>query len=171
MYVFLILALGQVGQLPPPPAPSLPPAQVQSQSPDASTASVEELKVWLLTRMIVELSFNEEKISEFEKRLDKMSERQVRMLIEFYKERVAKREQAEAARQQYMQAQVLNQAQLDLTQAQAYRDHLAREYQQRILQGQMETNLVRQNILNQQRMGYGNYGYNRNGYYPGGGFY
>ena len=116
------------------------------------------MKVWLLTQLIVELSFNEEKIKEVEVRLDKMNDRQVRMLIELYKERVAKRDQAEAARQWYMQQQVLNQAQLDLMRAQGYKEFLQREHQQRIVQGEMESNLVRQNIQNNNRMQNGSFG-------------
>jgi hypothetical protein len=123
-------------------------------------SETEDLKVWLLTRLIVEVNFDENKIAEIEKRLDKMSDRQVRILVEYYKEQVAKRDQAEAARQKYMQQNLLNQAQLDLQQAQAYRDHLKREHQQRVLQGERETNLVRQNILNQMYGNrYGRYGY------------
>ena len=136
-------------------------------------ASIKELKTWLLTRLIVELSFNPTKIAEVEKILNTLNEQELRILIQVYKERVIKRDQAEAARQQYMQQMVLNQATLDLMTAQGYRDHLQREYHVGLLQKQMETNLVRQNIMNQNRMmygmyggygGFGNYGMNGNMY-------
>ncbi len=111
------------------------------------------MKVWLLTKLIVEVNFDEKKIEQIETRLDKMSERQLRILIETYKERVEKRDKAEAARQSYMQQQILNQAKLDLMQSQIYKDHLAREFDQRIAQSKMESNLVRQNIQNNNRFG------------------
>lgn len=111
------------------------------------------MKVWLLTKLIVEVNFDEKKIEQIEARLDKMSDRQLRILIETYKERVEKRDQAEAARQNYMQQQISNQAKLDLMQAQSYRDHLAREFDQRIAQSKMESNLVRQNIQNNNQFG------------------
>ena len=107
---------------------------------------------------MVEFSFDEEKIKSAEVRLDKMTDRQVRMLIEVYKDRVAKRDQFAAQQQWYMQQQVMNQAQLDLMQANGYKEHLQREHQQRILQGERETNLVRQSLIFQNRMG--GYGYN-----------
>jgi len=126
------------------------------------------LKSWLLSRLIVELSFDEAKIADVEKRLDKMDDRQVRILIDVYKDRVAKRDAAEAARKQYMEQTVLNQAKLDLQRAQGYKEYLQREYQRQILQGQMEQNLVRQNIANQQRFYQGGY-FNR-GNIPYGGY-
>lgn len=131
-----------------------------TESFQKSSETTEDLKAWLLTQLIVELSFDEQKIKQVEVRLDKMNDRQVRMLIALYKDRVAKRDQAEAARQQFMRQQILNQATLDLARAQAYKEYLQREYQQRILQGEMEQNLVRQNIQNSNR----SYGNNYQGY-------
>ena len=110
------------------------------------------------------MSFNEEKIKEVEVRLDKMSDRQVRMLIEIYKDRVAKRDAFAAQQQWYMQQSVMNQAQLDLMRANGYKEYLQREHQQRILQGERETNLVRQNIMNNNRA------MNGNGFGYGGGY-
>lgn len=146
--------------------------QVEASSPNstsespAATATSEELKAWLLSRLIIELSFDEAKIADTERRLDNMNERQLRVLIELYKDRVAKRDAAEAARRRYMEQMVLNQAQLDLQRAQGYKEYLQREYQRQILQGQMEQNLVRQHILNQQQFSNGwNNGWNNGGYY------
>lgn len=167
----LVLATLLMGQVEGPEIPPAPAPEIVDSSPNSSTASTEELKAWLLSRLIIELSFNEEKLVQVEKRLDNMSERQLRILIDLYKDRVAKRDQAEAARQQYMQQQVLNQAKLDLMRAQGYKEFLEREYQRKILQGEMETNLVRQNIQNNNRFMqpfggvgnpyYGNFGVNR----------
>lgn len=124
------------------------------QTPSTNSLQTsEDMKVWLLTKLIVEVNFDEKKIEQIEARLDKMSDRQLRILIETYKERVEKRDQAEAARQNYMQQQISNQAKLDLMQAQSYRDHLAREFDQRIAQSKMESNLVRQNIQNNNQFG------------------
>jgi len=128
--------------------------------PPVATATTEELKVWLLSRLIIELSFDEAKIADTERRLDKMSDRQLRILIELYRDRVAKRDTAEADRRRYMEQQVLNQAKLDLQRAQSYKEHLQREYQRQILQGQMEQNLIQQNIVNQQRFWNGGWGWN-----------
>lgn len=154
----LVLSLALLGQVEANPA----------NSPGA-TATTEELKVWLLSRLIVELNFDETKLADTEKRLDKMTDRQLRVLIEVYKDRVAKREAAEVAKRKYMEQMALNQATLNLQKAQAYKEYLQREYQRRILQGQMEQNLVRQNIVNQQRFWNGGYGYRwNNGWNSGG---
>ena len=158
-------SVNQITPLPPAPAPAERTVEIESPPPPLpastlesspnSSSTTEDLKVWLLTRLMVELSFNEEKIKEVEVRLDKMSDRQVRMLIEVYKDRVAKRDQYAAYQQWYMSQQVMNQAQLDLMRANGYKEHLQREHQQRILQGERETNLVRQNIMNNNRNGFG----------------
>ena len=164
----------QITPIPPAPAPAERSVQIDSPPPPLpastlesspnSSATTEDLKVWLLTRLIVEMSFNEEKIKEVEVRLDKMSDRQVRMLIEIYKDRVAKRDAFAAQQQWYMQQSVMNQAQLDLMRANGYKEYLQREHQQRILQGERETNLVRQNIMNNNRA------MNGNGFGYGGGY-
>ena len=112
-----------------------------------------------MASLIIELSFDETKIAEVETRLNKCSDQQIRILVELYKDRLAKRDQAEAARQTYMQQQVLNQAKLDLQSAEAYKGFLQREHKQTAIQREMETNLVRQNILNQNRFMYGGFGY------------
>ena len=160
----LVLTLSLLGQVPPAPAPEI------SSSPNSSTT--EELKAWLLGRLIIELKFDEAKIAEVETRLDKMRERQLRVLIEVYKDRVAKRDQQAAAQRQYMEQMALNQAKLDLMRAQGYKEYLQREYQASINQKEMETNLVRQNILNNNNAMYGGwnggFGRNWNGWYGGG---
>lgn len=140
----------------------------QSYQNSSTDQSTEDLKTWLLSSLIIELNFDEAKIAEVEQRLDKCSDRQIRILVNLYKDRLAKRDQAEAARQQYMQQSILNQAQLDLQSATAYRNFLDREHKETALQRERETNLVRQNIQNQNRFmfggGYGNYGGYRNGF-------
>lgn len=126
--------------------------------------STEELKSWLLSRLIVELKFDEAKITQVGERLDRMSDREIRILINVYKDRIEKRDQAEYVRQQYMQQMLENQAKLDLQRAQAFKEHLKREYDRSILQGKMEQNLVRQNIQNNNRAVYGGFGGNSGGF-------
>jgi len=142
--LFCLLALSQVSSEPviTPPSPS------------------EEMKVWLITKFMVDVNFNEEKIKDFEKRLDSMSERHLRVLVEYYKEQIAKREQLRQSQINFHQQELLNQVILNKQQSQAYRDHLKREYDQKILQGQMEQNLVRQHLMNLNRNYYG-YGRSR----------
>lgn len=139
----------------------LPPAPISTVSTNYSS-EIEELKSWLLASLIIELNFDESKIAEVEQRLNNCTDMQIRVLVQLYKDRIAKRDQAEAVRKQYFEQSILNQAKLDLQQAQAYRNHLGRELQLSIVQKNMETNLVRQNILNQMRFnnggGYGYYG-------------
>lgn len=118
----------------------------------------------MLASLIIELNFDESKIAEVEQRLNNCTDMQVRVLVQLYKDRIAKRDQAEAVRQQYMEQSILNQAKLDLQQAKAYRNHLGREFKLSVVQKNMETNLVRQNILNQMRFNNGGGGY---GYYGG----
>lgn len=133
--LFCFVALSQVDQIPPP-------------------SVSEQIKISLITKYMVDVNFDEKKIKEFEKRLDSMSERQLRVLAEYYNEQLAKREQIQKAKINFYQQELLNQAILNKQQAEAYRDHLKREYDQKLLQGQMEQNLVRQHLMNLN----GNYG-------------
>lgn|GEM_PF-3814265 len=167
----LLISLALFGQantvLPPLPALDAAAAPIPGPAAGASE-SVTEMKTWLLTRLIVDLSFDPQKIAEVEKMIDTMSEQQMRVLVAVYKERSTKRDQSSKAQLDVSQQQLLNQAKLDLQQAEAYRDHLKREYDRQILQGHMTQNLVYQNILNQRMMyqPYGAYTYGGFGYSP-----
>ena len=139
--------LGQVGaEIPPAPA-----AELSSRS---SPKSAEEMRNWMLAQLIVDLAFDTKKVADVERMLASMNERQLQTLTDVYTERAAKRELAEKLPPEAAKQQALDQAKLNLQQAEAYRDFLKREYDRRILQGQMEQNLVRQNIANNQLLMY-----------------
>ena len=142
----------------------------------------------MLTQLMVELKFDPVKIQQLSDQLETVNEEQLSMLVQAYKDRVAKRDQFAQQQQKHAEQTMINQALLDKQEAEAFRNHLDREYQQRILQGNMEQNLFRQNLINQQnaqnnRMwgtggwgtygpggysgGYGGYGYGYNGFVPG----
>ena len=150
--IYLSLALiGQV-EIGVPPAPA-------AEIPAAPVDSAEELRNWLLARLVIDSSFDEKKSSEARRLLATMNERQLTTLVAAYKERMAKPATVTPAAAQSpttdpAQQQALDQAKLNLQQAEAYRDHLKREYDRRILQGQMTQNLVYQNIVNNQMMMY-----------------
>lgn len=146
----VILAICLFGQVPPPPEPisrgeALTP-------PPQSVRHSERLKTYLLTRLTVDLNFDAAKIAEVERKLDKMSKRQLQVLANVYYERATARKEWEQQSLKNQQQLVLNQAQLNLQRAQAYRDHLKREYDRALVQQQMEQNLLQQGIQWQQQM-------------------
>jgi len=164
--LFVCVALfgqGEVG-VPPAPAAELP----ASSAPD----SLVEMRTWLLTRLIVDMGFDVQKSAEVERMINTMNEPQMRSLIAAYKERTTKKDEATKAQLEVSQQQALDNAKLNLQQSEAYRDHLKREYDRRILQGYMTQNLVYQNILNNQALinrfnggfGYPAFGYGSNLY-------
>lgn len=177
MHAFLIslAILGQTDSVVPPSPGPTPPASAVSTPANSIRQSVapvetfEDLKTWLLTRLIVDLNFDAQKSAEVERLINTLSEQQLRVLIGVYKERTAQRDQASKSQREANQQMTLDQARLNLQQAEAYRDHLKREYDYRILQGFMTQNLVYQNIVNNQRMMYlngGPYTYGAFGYSP-----
>jgi hypothetical protein len=153
--------------VPDPSAPSPATSAVPSTAAPAET--FDEMKTWLLTRLIVDLNFDAQKAAEVEGLINTLNEQQLRVLIGVYKERSAKRDQVSKSQREANQQQTLDQAKLNLQQAEAYRDHLKREHDYRILQGVMTQNLVYQNIVNNQRLMYlngGPYTYGAFGYSP-----
>lgn len=169
----------------PSPAPavatSVPVANSASPSGPASS-SAEDMKKWLLARLIVDLSFDPQKSAEVERLLNTLDEQQLLVLVAVYQEKLAQKAQVGRTPSASNQ-QAIEQAKLNLQQAEAYRDHLKREYDRSILQGYMTQNLVQQNILNNQAMlylqspylngtfgygypGYGGFGYGGYGYGP-----
>lgn len=158
IFQVLLVMVVMVGQVQPPP-----------------TKGNKDLRVYILSRLIVDLGFDYVKLKEVEEKIEKMDEQQLRVLCQVYYERAKARETAEAAQLQAQQQLVMGQAQLNLEKAKAYRDHLAREYDRRIVQQKMEANLVRQHQLYlhqamssvSSRQSYGghyDYGYRRNDY-------
>lgn len=154
----LLLCVCLIGQVPQPPSPQPPEVRspgeqtILDQPPPQSRSLSEQLKTYLLTRLTIDLNFDQAKLREVTTQLDRMDERQLQILANTYYERAQARKRWEEERIKAQQALVLNQAQLNLERARAYRDHLAREYQRRLVQQQMEQNLVQQGIQWQQQM-------------------
>ncbi|MBS0206538.1 MAG: hypothetical protein JSS49_26920 [Planctomycetes bacterium] len=158
MYAFYLslVLMGQVEiGVPPAPAAEVPAA--------VATDSAESMRNWLLARLVIDSGFDEQKSSEARRLLDTMNTAQLTTLVTAYKERMAKPAPAAAPQLPVadksvstdpVQQQAMDQAKLNLQQAEAYRDYLKREYDRRILQGHMTQNLVYQNILNNQMMMY-----------------
>jgi hypothetical protein len=170
----VLISLAMFGQadvvLPPAPAP-VPATALDAKTgveTKAGSENVEELRTWLLSRLIIDLSFDPQKSADVERMLNRMNEAQVRALVAAYKERSAR--PVALPKGQVISAPNdpgFEQAKLDLQQAQAYRDHLKREYDRRVLQGQMTQNMLYQSIVNNQRMMYfsnGPFGFNPFGY-------
>jgi len=149
--LFSLAFLGQT-EVGVPPAPA---AEVVA-NPEGSSA--EEMRTWLLARLVIDSAFDEVKSNEARRLLATMNEQQLKALVAAYKERnVTKRTEvttASASSLDPQQQAALDQAKLNLQKAEAYRDHLKREYDRRILQGQMTQNLVYQNIVNNQMLMY-----------------
>lgn len=150
----LIISLAFFGQseVGVPPAPA---AEVAA-SPDAGNA--EEMRTWLLARLVIDSSFDEAKSNEARRLLATMNEQQLKALVAAYKERTVAKPAAvttaSASSLDPQQQAALDQAKLNQQKAEAYRDYLKREYDRRILQGQMTQNLVYQNIVNNQMLMY-----------------
>lgn len=154
LFVLAMFTQAEVG-LPPAPAPELPPAP--------AVQSVEEMRAWLLSRLIIDMSFDAQKSLEVKQLMETMNESQMKALIAAYKEQIQKNRAAASTPSRntvYSPAeqQLLDQAKLDRQQAETYRDHLKREYDRQLLQGQMTQNLVYQNIVNNQRAMFQDYG-------------
>ena len=141
----LVLALFGQNELP------LPPAPASEAAPTVETQTVPEMRAWLLAQLTIDQAFDATKSAEVAKLLEAMDELQMRSLIKVYKERTANRGRLASTAQEPQQKQVLDQAKLDLQQAEAYRDHLKREYDRQVLNGFANQNLVYQNIVNNQR--------------------
>lgn len=149
--LFSLALLGQ-SEIGVPPAP----AAEMAANPDASSA--EEMRTWLLARLVIDSSFDEAKSAEAKRLLATMNEQQLKALVAAYKERTPAKPAAvttaSASSLDPQQRAALDEAKLNLSKAEAYRDHLKREYDRRILQGQMTQNLVYQNIVNNQMLMY-----------------
>ena len=109
----LLVSLALFGQagIPNPPTPA---AVVPSPS---ATESVDDLRAWLLARLIVDMSFDVQKSGEVERMLNRMDERQMRALVAAYKEKSERKAQSSAVQKETSQQQSLDQAKLDLQQA------------------------------------------------------
>ena len=153
----------------------VPPAPAAEAAVSPALNNAEEMRSWLLARLVIDSSFDATKSAEAQRLLANMNVQQLNALVAAYKELNAKPRSAPQPSLDTTQSQQsLDQAKLNLQQVEAYRDHLKREYDRSILQGQMTQNLVYQNIVNQQMMMYRNSGpflFGGNGGYGGyGGF-
>ena len=145
----------------------VPPAPAAEAVAQPVHQSVDEMRSWLLARLVIDSSFDEKKSAEARRLLDTMNEDQLKALVAAYQERTTR--PTRTTTPTTAQQQELDQAKLQLQQAESYRDHLKREYDRRILQGQMTQNLIQQNILNNQMLLYRNnglYGYTSFGVTP-----
>lgn len=138
----------------------VPPAPAADLAATPATDNAEEMRTWLLARLVIDSSFDEKKSLEAQRLLATMNVPQLNALVSAYKEKMGKAVVAPSAQTTTdpQQRAAFDQAKLNLQQAEAYRDHLKREYDRRILQGQMTQNLVQQNILNNQMLMYRSYG-------------
>ena len=139
----------------------VPPAPAADTSAASATNSAEEMRTWLLARLVIDSAFDERKSAEAQRLLATMNTQQLSALVAAYQERTTKSVKpavSTTSPTDPSQQAAVDQAKLNLQQAQAYRDHLKREYDRRLLQGQMTQNLVYQNILNNQMLMYRSYG-------------
>lgn len=141
---------------PPPPAPIANNGAVVHAIPGAQ--STQDLRDWLLARLVVDLGFDVQKSNEVKELLTTMDDKQVRFLVDYYKERAAQRAQPIKQASATAEQQAAEQAALNLQQLEAYRDHLRREFDLKVLNGQMNQNLLYQNMINNQRLSYLSYG-------------
>lgn len=135
----------------------VPPAPAAEMVASPEAGSAEEMRTWLLARLVIDSSFDEAKSNEARRLLATMNDQQLKALVAAYKERTAAKPAvttASASSQDPQQQATLDEAKLNLQKAEAYRDYLKREYDRRILQGQMAQNLVYQNIVNNQMLMY-----------------
>jgi len=159
--VFLVAFLGQV---PAPPAPS--PIFGSAPSPGIVTLDedTQRQKEWLLANLITSLNFDTAKMEEVQRRLDRMSPSQIRILVQVYQTKLEERNQMLAVQRKAYEDSVMAQAQLNLQRAQAYRDHLKREYDYTITVKQQEIELMRRATEYQNWMlqnSWNNWGWNR----------
>ena len=144
--------------LPPAPQPTpilnTTPVAVPVAQGGATAQSPQDMRDWLLARLVVDLAFDAQKSNEVKTLIATMDDNQMRFLVEYYNERAAKRDQAVKPASTTSDQQSLEQAQLNLQQLEAYRDHLQRDFDLKVLNGFMNQNLLYQNMVNNQRLSY-----------------
>ena len=136
----------------------------------------QQKREWLSAHLIVNANFDADQIKDLQRKLDRMTPSQVNVLVEVYKMRWAQKQQAIQEQREYREQMLLGQAKLNLERAKAYRNHLAREYQYKILTENRLLEFMKQSrymVLGSMygryghNYGYrgGNYGNRRRGYY------
>ena len=191
--IFVCVAfLGQFGSgqtdqvVPPAPAPSETVSKPQPPQPAPLPAfplsnRFEDMKAWLLARLVVDYSFDATKAEEISRMLDTMNDGQMRLLIAAYRDRMATQPDLPKQEVERRQKQILEQANLNKQTAEGQRDQLKRQLERQALQNQMTQHLFHQNMMNVQMMspstapityGYGgfapfSYGFGYPGFNPG----
>lgn len=185
----VVVCLAFLGQtdpaVPPAPAPaeslSKPATPQRTQLPAYPLSnSMEDMKAWLLARLVVDYSFDANKASEVSRMMDTMNEGQMRLLIAAYRDRMATQPELPKQEVENRQRQILEQANQNKQTAEAYRDQLKRDFDTQAVQNQMMQNQLYQNMLNLQMMNYStapfttsyvgypfSYGYGYPGFNPG----
>lgn len=129
---------------------------------------VQQKREWLFAHL-VNVNFDSKQIKKLQAKLSRMTPSQINVLVEVYKMRWAQREKALQEQRRYREQMLLAQAQLNLNKVRAYRDHLAREYQYKILTENWLLEFMKQSrhmvLGNMYRNGY--CGNRRRGYYRG----
>jgi hypothetical protein len=145
MIPVVLLAVGLLGQVPPPPAPAYSPAD--RPSVDQSPSEAQAKREWLLAHLIVDMQmqgqYDAKKYHEIETMLEKMSPSQLGVLVQYYQQRKSRVEAWQSA-------------EANLRRLEAYRDHLKRElewklqtYQQERAITQYSSQLAQQMFLGQ----------------------
>lgn len=127
-----------------PPAP-LPPAPVPVSSPTVPpdrTSMVEEMLAFIY------IHHGPDQMEKSREMFDRQTDSQVRIIYRVFLDTKAKQEAMLQSQKQSQQTLAMGQAQLNLDRAKAYRDHLAREFQLRVIQSKQEQNLVHQHQHN-----------------------
>lgn len=191
----IVLSLFLFGQtdltIPPPPAPAEPTTKSTAPRPGNLTgaatlpayplsASFEDMKSWLLARIVVDNSLDANKAVEVSRMIDTMNEGQMRVLIAAYRDRMATLPDVPKQTIEERQRQIIEQANSNKQSAEARRDNLKREFETPPLANPMSQMLYNQNLMNVQMMynstspitfGYGGYpfayGYGYPGFNPG----
>ncbi|MEI8376813.1 MAG: hypothetical protein WCJ35_28700 [Planctomycetota bacterium] len=129
LHVALLVAGLLVSQVPPPPSPEYSPGQQYSS--DQTPADVQGRREWLLAHLIVDMQsqgkYDAQKYREIESMLNNVSASQLGVLGNYYQQRKSQ-----------VEAWQLDQAQTNLRRLEAYRDHLKRELEWKIVTRQQE---------------------------------
>ena len=118
-------------------------AALLGQAGADAEAQAQQQREWLLAHLIVHQQFDGEKARLTQQMLDGMSASQLNTLVNVYKMQTEKVRQQDEASQRIAEQKALNDAELNLKRAEAYRDHLKREYQLRLLVKQQELEVMR----------------------------
>jgi len=112
--------------------------QAPAADPVAADVAIraQQNREWFLSRFMVDMqmagNYTPEAFAKVEEQVNKLPPERVNMMVEYYKQAKASQDQYKAQQQKVQQQMALNQAKLNLQRAQAYRDHLKREFDMKI---------------------------------------